>query len=88
VYIATEYITTGDISKTFFNDYRWNESDTRVVIEQLLHGLVVMNKEGIIHCDLKPEVCALPGLDYHGLNLIVTRKYSSAFRRMGPRFSA
>ena len=59
MYIAMEYIAIGDISKTFVNGYRWNESDTRVVIEQLLRGLVVMHKEGITHRDLKPEVCTL-----------------------------
>ena len=57
MYIAMEYIPIGDMSKTFVNDYRWNESDTKVVIEQLLHGLAVMHKEGITHRDLKPEVC-------------------------------
>ncbi|PUU83243.1 kinase-like domain-containing protein [Tuber borchii] len=55
VYIAMEYMPIGDISKTFVNDYRWNESDTQVVIEQLLHGLVVMHKAGITHYNLKPE---------------------------------
>ena len=56
MYIAMEYIPIGDMSKTFVNDYQWNESDTRVVIEQLLHGLAVMHKAGITHRDLKPEV--------------------------------
>jgi len=60
VYIAMEYIPIGDISKTFVHNYRWNESDTKVVIEQLLQGLVVMHKEGITHRDLKPEVGTLP----------------------------
>jgi len=56
VYIAMEYFPMGDMSKTFVNNYRWNESDTKVVIEQLLDGLTVMHKEGITHRDLKPEV--------------------------------
>ena len=51
-----EYIPIGDMSKTFVNGYRWNENDTKVVIEQLLRGLTVMHKEGITHRDLKPEV--------------------------------
>jgi len=55
-----EYIPIGDMSKTFANGYRWNESDTKVVIEQLLRGLVVMHNAGITHRDLKPEVCATP----------------------------
>ncbi|PWW77819.1 kinase-like protein [Tuber magnatum] len=55
VYIAMEYIPIGDISKTFVKGYRWKESDTKVAIEQLLRGLVVMHKEGITHRDLKPE---------------------------------
>ncbi|RPA92710.1 kinase-like protein [Choiromyces venosus 120613-1] len=55
VYIAMEYIQIGDMAKTFGKGYRWNESDTKVVIEQLLQGLVVMHKEGITHRDLKPE---------------------------------
>ncbi|PUU73944.1 kinase-like domain-containing protein [Tuber borchii] len=55
VYIAMEYIPIGDMSKTFVNGYRWNENDTKVVVEQLLHGLAVMHKEGITHRDLKPE---------------------------------
>ncbi|PUU79976.1 kinase-like domain-containing protein [Tuber borchii] len=55
VYIAMEYIPTGDMSETFANGYRWNEGDTRVVIKQLLQGLVVMHKEGITHRNLKPE---------------------------------
>jgi len=58
MYIAMEYIPIGDMSQSFADDYRWSESDTKVVIKQLLYGLVVMHKEGIIHRDLKPEVCA------------------------------
>jgi len=50
-----EYIPIGDISRTFVKGYRWKESDTKVVMEQLLRGLVVMHKEGITHRDLKPE---------------------------------
>ncbi|KAG0124128.1 kinase-like domain-containing protein [Tuber indicum] len=55
VYIAMEYIPIGDMTKTFAQGYRWNESDTKVVMEQLLRGLVEMHKEGITHRDLKPE---------------------------------
>ncbi|RPA92709.1 kinase-like protein [Choiromyces venosus 120613-1] len=55
VYIAMEYIPIGDMTKTFDKGYKWKESDTKVVIEQLLQGLVVMHKEGITHRDLKPE---------------------------------
>ena len=60
MYIAMEYIPIGDMSKTFVDNYRWNENDTKAVIEQLLHGLAVMHKEGITHRDLKPEVCTPP----------------------------
>jgi len=59
MYIAMEYIPMGDMSASFADGYRWNESDTKVVIKQLLHGLAVMHREGITHRDLKPEVCAL-----------------------------
>ena len=59
-YIAMEYIPMGDMSQSFVDGYRWSESDTKVVIKQLLHGLAVMHKEGITHRDLKPEVCAPP----------------------------
>ncbi|PUU77069.1 kinase-like domain-containing protein [Tuber borchii] len=55
MYIAMEYIPMGDMSQSFTDSYQWNESDTRVVIKQLLNGLVVMHKEGITHRDLKPE---------------------------------
>ena len=84
VYIAMEYIPIGDMSKTLANDYRWNESDTKVVIKQLLQGLAVMHKEGITHRDLKPEVCILPH-PQHEPKLIATRAYSSLSpRRMRP----
>ena len=86
VYIAMEYIPIGDISKTFMNDYRWNESDTKVVIKQLLHGLAVMHKEGITHRDLKPEVCILPR-PRHEPKLIATRIYSSLSPRTRPKSS-
>ena len=82
LYIAMEYIPIGDMSKTFEQDYRWNESDAKVVIEQLLYGLAVMHKEGITHRDLKPEVCILSRPRYSGPDLIATRTYSSAFQRM------
>ena len=59
MYIAMEYIPIGDMSKTFVSGYRWSESDTKVVIKQLLRGLVVMHNAGITHRDLKPEVCTL-----------------------------
>jgi len=60
MYIAMEYIPIGDMSVSFADDYRWSESDTKVVTRQLLHGLAVMHKAGITHRDLKPEVCAPP----------------------------
>jgi len=60
VYIAMEYIPIGDMSKIFEQNYRWGESDTKVVIEQLLHGLAMMHNAGIAHLHLKPEVSALP----------------------------
>jgi len=60
VYIAMEYLPMGDMSKTFKSGYQWNESDTKVVIEQLLQGLSVMHNAGITHRDLKPEVSTPP----------------------------
>ena len=87
MYIAMEYIPIGDMSQSFADSYQWNESDTGVVIKQLLHGLVVMHREGITHRDLKPEVFAPPLLKYHGQTLIVTRTYSSAFQRIRPMSS-
>ena len=60
MYIAMEYMPIGDISKTLVNDYRWDESDAKVVIEQLLHGLAVMHEAGITHRDLKPKVYVRP----------------------------
>jgi len=86
MYIAMEYIPIGDMSKTFVNGYQWNESDTRVVIRQLLQGLVVMHKEGITHHDLKPEVCTL-FYSEHELELTATRIYSSLSQRMRPESS-
>ena len=78
MYIAMEYVPLGDMSKTFANGYRWNESDAKVVIEQLLHGLGVMHNAGITHRDLKPEVGApVPHPNHRGQNLIVTRTSSS-----------
>ena len=82
MYITMEYLPIGDMSKTFADGYRWNESDTKVVIEQLLHGLVVMHQAGITHRDLKPEVCTLPCPKRCSQNLIVTRTYSSTSQRM------
>ncbi|PUU77867.1 kinase-like domain-containing protein, partial [Tuber borchii] len=55
MYIAMEYIPMGDMSQSFKAGYQWNESDAKVVIKQLLHGLAIMHKEGITHRDLKPE---------------------------------
>ncbi|PUU77878.1 kinase-like domain-containing protein [Tuber borchii] len=55
MYIAMEYIPMGDLSQSFADGYQWNESDTKVVVKQLLHGLAIMHKEGITHRDLKPE---------------------------------
>jgi len=42
MYIAMEYIPMGDMSQSFADGYWWNESDTKVVIKQLLHGLAHM----------------------------------------------
>ena len=64
LYIAMEYIPIGDMSKTLVNNYWWNESDTKVVVKQVLEGLVVMHEGGIIHHDLKPEVCTPPRSKY------------------------
>ena len=86
VYIAMEYIPIGDMSKTFVNGYRWNESDTKVVIKQLLQGLAVMHQEGITHRDLKPEVYTLLH-PQHDPKLIATRIYSSLSPRMRPKSS-
>jgi len=82
MYIAMEYIPTGDMSKTFVNRYRWNEYDTRAVVEQVLQGLVVMHKRGITHHGLKPEVWTFPRLKYSYQNLTVSRTYFSTFQRM------
>ena len=82
MYIAMEYIPIGDMSQSFMNGYQWNESDTKVVIKQLLRGLAVMHKEGITHRDLKPEVCVPPLLKHRYQNLIVSRTYSSISQRV------
>jgi len=81
------YIPMGGMSQSFADGYRWNESDTKVVIKQLLHGLAIMHKEGITHRDLKPEVCAPPLPKLYCQNLIVTGTYSSTFRRIRPMSS-
>jgi len=78
----------GDMSQSFADGYRWNESDTKVVIKQLLDGLAVMHREGITHRDLKPEVCAPPLPKQCYQYLIVTRTYSSPFQRIRPMSSA
>ena len=75
MYIAMEYIPMADMSQSFANGHRWSESDTKVVIKQLLHGLAIMHKKGITHRDLKPEVCTHPLLKHCYQNLIVTRTY-------------
>ena len=82
-----EHIPMGDMSHSFTDGYRWNESDTKVVIKQLLHGLAIMHKEGITHRDLKPEVCAPPLLKPLYQNLTPTRTYSSPFQRINPMSS-
>ena len=87
MYIAMEYFPLGDMLKTFDQNYRWNESDTKVVIEQLLRGLVVMHGAGITHRDLKPEVCTLPRIKYISQSLIVTRTYSFVSQRVGTKIS-
>ena len=58
MYIAMEYIPMGDMSQSFADGNRWNESDTKIGIKQLLYGLAIMHKEGIPHRDQKLEVCA------------------------------
>jgi len=88
MYIAMEYIPMGDMSQSFADGYRWNESDTKVVAKQLLNGLAVMHKEGITHRDLKPEVYTLSLIKHPCQNLIVTRTYSSTFRKIRPMSSA
>ena len=83
-----EYLPMGDMSKTFANDYRWNESDAKVVIGQVLHGLAVMHNAGITHRDLKPEVgTPVPHPNHCGQNLIVTRTSSSTSQKMRPTSS-
>ena len=88
MYIAMEHIPMGDMSHSFADGYRWNESDIKVVIKQLLHGLAIMHREGITHRDLKPEVCTLPVLNPHHQNLTPARTYSSTFQRISPMSSA
>ena len=87
MYIAMEYFPLGDLLKTFEQNYRWDESDTMVVIEQLLRGLVVMHNAGITHRDLKPEVCTLPRIKYISQSLIITRIYSSVSPGVGTKSS-
>ena len=83
MYIAMEYIPMGDMSHSFADGYRWNESYTKVVIKQLLHGLAIMHREGITHRDLKPEVRAPHLLEYIFQSLIISRTFSSTFKRIG-----
>lgn len=72
-----EFIPIGDMSVTLVDGYRWNESDMKGVIEQLLHGLAVMHEAGITHRDLKPEVYTFPFPKHGCQNLIVNRTYFS-----------
>ena len=49
-----EYISHGHLRN--YLEVERSESEAKVVIRQLLEGLVVIHEEGFAHRDLKPEV--------------------------------
>ncbi|KAJ5751300.1 hypothetical protein N7533_008328 [Penicillium manginii] len=53
VYLAMEYVELGDLEASLGSP--WNEDDTRLVIRQLLEGLVRMHRQHIAHRDLRPQ---------------------------------
>ena len=58
IHIAMEYICHGHL-RNYLEEER-SESGAKVVIRQLLEGLVVIHEEGFAHRDLKPEVGSPP----------------------------
>jgi serine/threonine protein kinase len=84
-----EYVELGDLKANSHSP--WAEHDTKLIMHQLLEGLVKMHRENIAHRDLKPQVGG--NLDIMMLNLSATKntlirsittEYTSHFSRSTP----
>ncbi|KAJ5742125.1 hypothetical protein N7533_011534 [Penicillium manginii] len=53
VFLAMEYVELGDLKANSHSP--WAEHDTKLIMHQLLEGLVKMHRENIAHRDLKPQ---------------------------------
>jgi len=38
---------------------RYNEGDAKIIVEQILNVVAFCHLQGVVHRDLKPEVCGL-----------------------------
>lgn len=38
---------------------RYNEGDAKIIVEQILKVVAFCHLQGVVHRDLKPEVCGL-----------------------------
>ena len=41
---------------------RYNEGDAKIIVEQILKVVAFCHLQGVVHRDLKPEVCDLQGV--------------------------
>ena len=57
IHIAMEYVPHGNLSN--YLKAERTEGEAKIVIRQLLKGLVAIQQEGFAHRDLKPEVSAI-----------------------------
>ena len=55
--------TSGDLQhywcSSFYRGGRYNEGDAKIIVEQILNVVAFCHLQGVVHRDLKPEVCGL-----------------------------
>ena len=58
IHIVMEYMPGGDLGH--YIQVKWEESDTKILAEQVLHALKFMHDNGVVHRDIKPYVSPVP----------------------------
>lgn len=64
IYIAMDNHTWGDLNRHIISFGPYEESGAKDIAEQLVQAVLVLHELGIVHRDIKPEVCLAPQSPY------------------------
>jgi len=65
LYMVMEVMKGGDLFDRLVKKKRYPESEARIVIKNIVNGVLYMHEQGLVHRDLKPENMLLVSKDDH-----------------------